>query len=440
MRLILPSTLALVLAACAPMPSPPAPDAAGVADVAAAARPEAMNALAEDYVRLILDIGEVEEGYVDAYYGPEEWLAEAKATPETTAELKTRAEALTRRLEAIDVTGAPQDVVRRKAYLLAHVSAAHARLRMIEGEKFSFADEAEALFGIRPETAPLSSFDPVLARLDALLPGEGTINQRLAAFRSGVAIPRDRQEAVMRAAIDECKARTQAHITLPSNENFTLEFVTDKPWSGYNWYKGNAQSLIQINVDQPISIERAIDLGCHEGYPGHHVYNMLLEKTFVRDKGWVEMSVYPLYSPMSLIAEGSANYGVDLAFPGAERGEWERRVLYPLAGLDPRGVDVQDGILSIMRELARAEYTIADDWLSGRADRETTIANLMKYGLHSRASAERRIRFIDAYRSYIINYSLGRDMVQDWVEAQGPDHWTAMEALLGSQILPVDLV
>lgn len=440
MRLIVPSALALVLVACAPTPGAVPPSAAGAADMAAATRPEAMNVLAEDYVRLILDIGEIEEGYVDAYYGPPEWLAEAKANPETTSELKTRAEGLTRRLEAIDVRGAPEHVARRKAYLLAHVSAAHARLRMIEGEKLGFADEAYALFGVRPELKPLESYDPVLARLDALLPGEGTINQRLSAFRGGTAIPRDRQEPVIRAAIAECKARTEAHIALPPNENFTLEFVTDKPWSGYNWYQGNSQSLIQINVDQPISIERAIDLGCHEGYPGHHVYNMLLEKTFVRDKGWVEMSVYPLYSPMSLIAEGSANYGIDLAFPGETRGQWEASVLYPLAGLNPAAVETQESILAIMRELSRAEYTIADDWLSGRADRETTIERLMKYGLHSRASAERRIRFIDAYRSYIINYGLGRDMVQDWVEAQGPDHWATMERLLGSQILPVDLL
>ncbi|WP_298127274.1 hypothetical protein [Brevundimonas sp.] len=428
MRVLLLSVLAMVAAACAPQP------------LATGVRGDPMGGIAEDYVRLILDIGEIEEGYVDAYYGPPEWQAEAKAQTETPAELKARAEALTRRLEAVDVGGATDEVRRRKAYLLAHVSAAHARLRMIEGEKFGFADEAEALFGVRPELLPLASFDSVLARLGDVLPGAGSISERLAAFRGGSAIPRDKQDSVMRAAIAECRARTVRHIPLPANERFTLEFVTDKPWSGYNYYKGDANSLIQINVDQPLSIERAIDLGCHEGYPGHHVYNLLLEKTFVREKGWMEMSVYPLYSPMSLIAEGSANYGIDLAFPGASRGAWEREVLYPLAGLDPRGVEIQGAVLSILRELARAEYTIADDWLSGRADRETTIQRLMTYGLHSRASAERRIRFIDTYRSYIINYGLGRDMVQNWVEAQGPDHWTTMEALLGSQILPTDLL
>ena len=123
---------------------------------------------------------------------------------------------------------------------------------------------------------------------------------------------------------------------MPANESFVLEFVTNKPWSGYNWYKGNAQSLIQINTEFPIYIDRAVDLGCHEGYPGHHAYNALLEKKLVKDKGWTEFSVYPLYSPMSLIAEGSANYGIEMAFTEAERLAFERDVLFPMAGLDPK--------------------------------------------------------------------------------------------------------
>ena len=56
-----------------------------------------------------------------------------------------------------------------------------------------------------------------------------------------------------------------------------------------------------------------------------------------------------------------------------------------------------------------------------------------------RAKATQRLRFIDTYRSYIINYGLGRDVVQAWVERQGPNRWDAMETLLSSQILPADI-
>ena len=55
-----------------------------------------------------------------------------------------------------------------------------------------FADEAEALFGIRPELRPLASYDPVLAEIDALLPGPGSLSERVTAFRADYVIPRDR--------------------------------------------------------------------------------------------------------------------------------------------------------------------------------------------------------------------------------------------------------
>lgn len=423
----------LSLSACATPAQPP---------VVAAPSPAmaALDAAARDYVALTLEIGEREPGYVDAYYGPADWAQAAKANPRTVAQLSAAAADLSARLSAVPTDGLDREGVQRRAYLLAHVSAASARLRMLAGEKMGFADEAEALFGVRPELKPLESYDAALARIDALVPGEGPLAERVAAFRSRYVIPKDRLDAVMRAAIAECKSRTARHIPLPTDETFTLEFVNDKPWSGYNWYKGKAFSLIQINTDLPIYIDRAVDLGCHEGYPGHHVYNALLERTFVTNKGWVEMSVYPLYSPMSFIAEGSANYGIDLAFPGHERVEFERRVLYPLAGLDPATAEAQAQVLGLARELARAEYTIADDFLSGRVDRETTLDRLQKYGLVARDRATQRLSFIETYRSYVINYGLGRDTVQAWVERQGPDHWKGMETLLASQTLPVDLL
>lgn len=401
---------------------------------------DTLDAVARDYVALTLEIGEREPGYVDAYYGPAEWAAAAKANPRTVPQLIQGAATLTERLEAVSTAGAEPAVVQRKKYLLAHVSAAAARLRMLSGERMSFAEEAEALFGIRPELPPLASFDPVLAEIDALLPGPGSLTERVTEFKSHYIIPKDRLQAVMDAAIAECRARTARHIALPANENFTLAFVGDKPWSGYNYYQGDAQSKIEINADFPIYTERAIDLGCHEGYPGHHVYNALLERTFVDERGWMEMSVYPLFSPMSFVAEGSANYGIDLAFPGDEALAFEREVLFPLAGLDPATAEKKAELQGLLRRLARAEYTIADAWLAGRIDRDTAIEQLMKYSLSPRDKAAQRLRFIDTYRSYIINYGLGRDVVQAWVEGEGGDRWEAMERLLSSQILPVDLV
>ena len=403
---------------------------------------DSLDEIAKDYVQLQLEIGEREPGYIDAYYGPPEWQQAAKAAPRPLAELATAVSELSRRVSAIEDSRLQRMEQRRRDFLGAQLRAAETRLRMLRGEKLSFADEAEGLFGVRPELKPLTSYDPVLAKIEQLVPGTGPLAERVEAFQDRFIVPKDKLEPVFREAIAECRRRTLAHIPLPQDERFTLEFVTGKSWSGYNWYKGNATSLIQVNTDLPIRAGRAVDLGCHEGYPGHHVYNMLLERELAKARGWIEFTVYPLYSPQSLIAEGSANYGIELAFPGTERLAYESRSIYPLAGLPTADAPRYLALIDAMRDLAGARFTIARDYLEGKIDREAAIGLAQKYQLVARPRAEQSIAFTDQYRSYVINYGLGLDMVRAHVEAAGTSpaaRWEAMARILSEPTLPGDL-
>jgi hypothetical protein len=403
---------------------------------------DSLDEIAKDYVQLQLEIGEREPGYIDAYYGPPEWQAAAKSAPRSLAELAAGAADLSRRARAIDDGRLERMEQRRRAFLVAQLKAAETRLRMVRGEKLSFADEAEGLFGVRPALKPLADYDPVLANIEALVPGPGTLAERVDAFQERFVIPKDRLEPVFRAAIAECRRRTLAHIKVPPEEKFTLEFVTGKSWGGYNWYKGNSTSVIQVNTDLPIRIGRAIDLGCHEGYPGHHVYNMLLERELARARGWIEFTIYPLFSPQSLLAEGSANYGIELAFPGRDAVAFETRTLYPLAGLPAAEAEKYHTLVDAMRALAGARFTIAADYLERRIDRETAVGLIQKYQLVSRPRAEQSLAFTEQYRSYVINYGLGLDMVRAHVEAAGPgieERWAAMARILSEPTLPTDL-
>jgi hypothetical protein len=246
----------------------------------------------------------------------------------------------------------------------------------------------------------------------------------------------------MRAAIAECRRRTLQHIALPADEAFTLEFVTGKSWSGYNYYKGGHKSLIQINTDLPIFIDRAVDLGCHEGYPGHHVHNVLLETRLVEGRGWREFSVYPLFSPLSFIAEGTSNFGVDLAFPGEERTRFEAQTLFPLAGLNPATADEYARLREALKDLQGARFTIAAQYLDKQIDKETAVALIQKYQLVSRARAEQSLSFNDTYRSYVINYGLGQDVARAHVQRAGASQaarWAEMERVLSEPTLPADL-
>ncbi|PHR16642.1 MAG: hypothetical protein COA41_14545 [Sphingopyxis sp.] len=401
-----------------------------------------LTSIATDYVKLTLELGEQEAGYVDAYYGPSEWAEMAKVKTRDIGQLGEAITGLRQRLDALPESDDPLVNARQK-FLSAQLRAAATRFAMMKGETFSFVTEAQGLFGVTPELRPLEEFDPVLEEIENIAPGEGPLSERVAAFEEGYIIPKDRLKAVFDTAIAECKARTKKYFDLPEGENFRMEFVTGKSWSGYNYYQGDYQSLIQVNTDLPIFIGRAVDLGCHEGYPGHHVYNMLLERNLTKGRGWQEFSIYPLYSPQSLIAEGSANYGIELAFGGEERLEYERDVLYPLAGLDPDTAAAYWALQIAKQALSGARMTIAQQYLDGEITREQAVALSQKYQLVSRERAEQMTDFTEQYRSYVINYGLGMDMVRDWIEAQGDApvwRWKAMERLLSEPMLPGDLV
>jgi hypothetical protein len=404
------------------------------------AQDRSMNALAEQYVRLVLAVGQHDADYVDAYYGPPEWRKEAEVEKLPLTEIASRAAALSQRISAATPAASADEMVRlRHQYLARQLEALRTRVSMLMGTKLRFDEESKALYDAVAPTHTASDFAEVLSQLESKLPGSGPLIDRYDAFRSRFVIPRERLDAVFKAAIDGCRSRTLQHITLPPGESFTVEYVTGKSWSGYNWYQGNYRSLIQVNTDLPIYVDRAIDLACHEGYPGHHVYNALLEKNLLRDRGWIEFSIYPLFSPQSLIAEGTANYGIEVAFPRAERLEFERRVLFPAARLNPDEAAQYYDVLALVDRLSYAGNEAARRYLDGSIDAKAAADWLEKYGLYSRPRADQRVRFIDQYRSYVINYNLGKDMVATYIESRGPDRWSEFTRLISSPRLPSSL-
>jgi hypothetical protein len=403
-----------------------------------------LDRIAADYVKLVLALGQHDADYVDAYYGPPEWRKEAEAAKVSLKTIEERARTLIAAVRAAPAASAEELVRLRRAYLERQLEALMARVRMLSGTRMSFDEESKALYDAVAPTHPDEHFKAILAGLARVLPGEGGLLARYETYRKDFVIPAAKVDAVFRAAIEGCRSRTLKHVDLPPDETFSVEYVTGKSWSAYNWYQGSFRSLIQVNTDLPIYIDRAIDLACHEGYPGHHVYNALLEKHLVKDRGWVEFSVYPLFSPQSLIAEGTANYGIDVAFPGRSRVEFERDVLYPLAGLDPRKAEQYAMTQALVDRLGYAGNEAARRYLNGEIDAGKATAWLQEYALMSKERAAQRVRFMDQYRSYVINYNLGKDLVAVYIEKQtsggGADRrWDEFEKLLSSPRLPSGL-
>jgi hypothetical protein len=399
-----------------------------------------MNTIAEQYVRLTLAVGQHDPDYVDAYYGPPEWKpGEGKKNLD---DLLREAADLARQIAGISRPAGELEGLRHQ-YLQAQVAAMNARLRILKGNRLTFDEESEALYDATAPVLAESHFQDVLNQLEARFPGSGTLVERYDTWRRGFLIPGEKLDAVFRTAIAACRERTMQHLQLPPGESFAVEYVTNKSWSGYNWYQGGFRSVIQVNTDLPVYIDRAVDLACHEGYPGHHVYNVLLEKNLVRDHGWMEFTVYPLFSPQSLIAEGTANYGIQVAFPGEERVSYEEKVLFPAAGLDPAKAREYYAVQALVDQLAYAGNEAARRYLNREIDATQAAAWLEKYALMPGDRAAQRVRFFDQYRSYVINYNLGKDMVRDFIEKRASGdpakRWQEFGNLLSSPRLPSGL-
>jgi len=408
-----------------------------------------MNTIAENYVRLVLEIGLYKADYIDAYYGPEELKPNNSDIQEIDSvlisSLNNKTDKLLNDLEALKDYQATEMQASRFRFLSKQLLSVKGIIFQIAGGEFPFDQEASILYDVEPPKYSNNHFEVIINKLDSLLPGNGNVGDRINELKDQFIIPADKLDAVFSAAINECRKRTLQHLSLPGNENFNVEYVNKKPWGGYNWYKGNNYSLIQVNTDLPTHIDRAIDLAAHEGYPGHHVFNLMLENNLVNKKGWIEYSVYPLFSPISLIAEGTANYGIDVAFPGNDQIEFEKDVLFPLAGLNAEDANLYYKVLKLTEDLAYAGNEAARNYLDGKWTRGEAVEYLQKYNLFSKDKAEKRIDFIEKYRSYVINYNLGKDLVKNYVESNGgtvdnPERrWELFQQLLSSPRTPSDL-
>jgi len=241
-------------------------------------------------VRLVLALGERDADSLDAYHGPPEWQADARAAYATLPEIRASAAALAAQLET---PNANEDEVRRQ-FLIRQLGAVVARIDVVRGARLPFDEEARLLFGL---DVPAVEHGPAAAAvreaIDRLLPGPGDLAARYAAYDRKLLIAPDRLPAVLARAIEGCRTATSGHLALPPSERVDVDYIRELSWSAFTRYAGGFTSRIQVNTGLPLTVDRALDLACHESYPGHHTIASLLEARF---GGRVEFLVQPLFS------------------------------------------------------------------------------------------------------------------------------------------------
>lgn len=206
--------LSLVSESTTTLATPAAPAATGTATDMAV-----LDGIADDYLRLTLEIGTHEDGYIDAYYGPTALGEAARAAPRDKAALLAATRTLLARTNHSAAVLTDPLARRRAAFLRAQLIAAETRLMMMQGTRFAFAEEAERLFGIRPVLKALAVYDRELAKVEALAPDDGPLATRVEAYLDRFTVPSDRLRPVFDEAIALCRSRSAAHIAMPAGES-----------------------------------------------------------------------------------------------------------------------------------------------------------------------------------------------------------------------------
>ncbi len=363
---------------------------------------------AREYIRLAVALGERDPDSIDFYYGPPEWVYDVRKNPPRLDQIRDSAAKLAGELESI-----PRLRSRRLARQLRAIAE---RADELLGVRRSFDERTQIYFGVIAPAPPAERFEEDRAQLEKLLPGKGSLAERYGAFDRQFLIPADRLPAVMARALGGCRDQSAAHLRMPAGESVRVAYVHDKPWSAFSRYQGNFQSVISINADLPLTVDRALQLACHEGYPGHHAQSVLQDVQLVRNQHLMEFTVQPAYSPQSFVSEALATYAVNIAFPGSERMRFERDALFPLAGLDPAKAAAYLKIERLVDKLAAAEPAIARDFLSGKLEWARAAAALQQQA--AMEHPEQTLKYINEYRTYMITYTLGAEYAarraRDW--------------------------
>jgi hypothetical protein len=382
--------------------------------------------IAERYIRAAHGVNLHKDGFIDAYFGSAEW----------TQPFSSNLNDLTVELEQLQNDLSEISSYERRAYLTVQIRAMQTMVKLKRGDSISFLEETRGLHDIEPIRKPESLFETAHQKLEELLPGNGTLNDRRQAFRDQFKIDPNRIQAVIDVISLELQQRTKKIFGLPDYESCQYALVQNKPWGGYNWYLGNGRSRVEVNTDLPQFLTDLPDLVAHESYPGHHCEHVKKEQKLVHENDWQECGIQLLDSPECVLAEGIATSALEVIMDKSELAGWITDELSTVAGLN---ISLEQVQLSFQIAKARSAlgYVAGNAALmlfEDSATQEGVLEYLQHHQLSTKAEAEKKLEFIKHARAYVYTYTTGYDLLEPLLVGNDKAIW--FQRLLEQPVTP----
>ncbi len=394
----------------------------------------ASASLIREYLLLGLRFDRVEEGYVDSFTGDPALKRIVQAEPQPDpADLARQAERLLAELPAgLDDA--------RAAFTGAHLRALACAGRKFAGEEVGFVDEVESYFDVRITKGDPDHYREAHAKLDAALGGSGTLTDRMQAYRASEEIPPARLEECIHAFSSALRDRVRATFPLPARETIDYEVVTDKPWSGFNYYLGGYRSTVAVNGDLKQQMSNLPRLVAHESYPGHHTEHCRKEAGLVEGRGQTEQTIFLVNTPQCLMAEGLADLAL-YAGVGPNWGTWAADI-YADLGLRFDGERAQM-ISEATAALADVRQDAALMLHDEHRDVDHVVDFLKQWLLVNDERGRQTLRFLSSplWRAYTSTYVEGYRLLREWLDARpvGVSLTERFGTLLDEPLIPSSL-
>jgi hypothetical protein len=389
--------------------------------------------LIREYLLLGLRFDRLVDGFVDAYTGDPALRAQVANEPRPDPDELRRAALLLR--SELPASGLAPD---RAAFLDGQLHALSVSGRKLAGEAVGFVDEVESYFQVRIELGDEAAYAAAHKELDALLPGEGSLAERLVAYRDTHVVPPASLAEAVDAFSSDLRDRVRAAYPLPEQETVEYEVVTDKPWSGFNYYLGGYRSRVAINADLPMRMSDLPKLVAHESYPGHHTEHSRKERLLVEGGTRAEHTIFLVNTPECLMAEGLADLGVRVAV-GERWGAWASAIYADL------GIAFDGELAEAVGRAAAPLNSVRQDAAILMHDRgaseDDVVAHLVRWGLVSDERARKSLAFMTdpLWRAYTSTYVEGYRLLGRWLD-HGVDHGERFRRLLDEPLTPAAVV
>ncbi len=370
--------------------------------------------LIRDYLTLGLRFDRIEEGYVDSFTGdPQLRRAVADEPAPEPAELARQADRLLAELPNVPRTGGFTD--QRADFIGAHLRALQFSARKFAGEEVGFVDEVRNYFDVEISRGDPERYRAAHARIDEVLGGSGPLAERMEAHRHSDEIPPERLEECIHAFSSALRDKVRATYPLPDAETIVYEVVTDKPWSGFNYYNGNYTSTVAVNADLKQQMANLPRLVAHESYPGHHTEHCRKEAGLVAGQDQQEQTIFLVNTPQCLMAEGLADLALHAAV-GPGWGSWAGDI-YADLGLRFDGARAE-ALSEATAALADVRQDAALMLHDEHRDVDDVVAFLQRWLLVDDTRARQMLRFLSSplWRAYTSTYVEGYRLLRGWLD------------------------